>query len=115
MTTKNSLPVRYVLYSHYPEGDDPKRYPKKKPCELPGVKELVRHLKRLQGLLTWPGFEGLLILFYAPGLTECLAGIANREGKEYLEQNCKKLEFARAVDVYLQDLMKEQYSELLPR
>ncbi len=30
MTTKNSLPVRYVLYSHYPEGDDLKHYPEKK-------------------------------------------------------------------------------------
>ncbi|OLE44934.1 MAG: hypothetical protein AUI36_23040 [Cyanobacteria bacterium 13_1_40CM_2_61_4] len=60
-------------------------------------------------------FEGLLILFYAPGLTECLAGIASRKSKEYLEQNCKGLEFARAVDTYLQDLMKEQYRELLPR
>ena len=68
MTTKNSLPVRYVLYSHYPEGDDLKHYPEKKPCELDGVKDLIRHLKRLQGLLTWPVSKDCSSYFTRPVL-----------------------------------------------
>ncbi|MGZ8845655.1 MAG: hypothetical protein ACXW3C_04245 [Pyrinomonadaceae bacterium] len=115
MTTEHAFPVKYVLYSHYPEGDDLKAYPERKVEELDGVKDLVRHLKRLQGLLTWTGFEGLLVLFYAPGLAECLDGIQSRKTKEDLERNCKGLQFARAVDTYLQDRMREEYKDLVPR
>src|SRR5882724_1172899 len=116
MTAEHAFPVKYVLYSHYPEGiDDLKDYPEKKVWDLDSVKDLVRHLKRLQGLLTWSGFEGLLVLFFAPGLAECLDGIASRKSKEELEENCKGLQLARAVDTYLQGLMREEYKELVPR
>src|SRR6266849_244110 len=98
MTTEYPFPVSYVLYSHYPEGDDVEKYPQTAVCDLDGVKALVGHLKKLKGLLTWPGFEGLLVLFYAPGLAKCLDGIASRKSKEHIEQNCEELEFARAVD-----------------
>ena len=115
MAMQYDFPVKYVLYSHYPEGQDLKHYrPETKVWELEGVKDLVRHLKRLQGLLTWAGFEGLLVLFYAPGLAECLASIG-RKSKEDLEKDCKELQFARAVDDYLQELMRAEYQELVPR
>jgi hypothetical protein len=117
MTTEHPLPVRYVVYTHYPEGHDFEKYnaDNTPPSKLDGVKDLVSHLKRLQGLLTWPGFEGLLVLFYAPGLARCLELIESRKSTSQLVQECKELEFARAVDIYLQDLMKDEYKELVPR
>src|SRR5712692_10435737 len=60
-------------------------------------------------------FRRIACPVYAPGLAKCLDGIASRKSKEYLEQNCEELEFARAVDSYLQDLMKAEYKELVPR
>jgi hypothetical protein len=115
MAAAYPFPVKYVLYSHYPEDNDLEAYPEKRVSELESVKSLVHHLKRLQGLLTWTGFEGLLVLFFAPGLADCLDGIEDGKSKEDLEKDCKGLQFARAVDTYLQDLMREEYKELVPR
>lgn len=118
MTTEHPPPIRYVLYSHYPEYEDFETYrnEKKPPQELDRVKFLVGHLKGLQGLLTWPGFEGLLVLFYAPGLAKCLEGIAKRKDESALLEECAELKFARDVDIYLQRLlMTEDYEKLRPR
>lgn len=116
MTTQYPIPVRYVLYSHYPEGKDFDSYASgKKPFELDGVQSLVRHLAGLRGLLTWSGYEGLLVLFYAPGFAECLEGIAAGEDKTTLTQRYKELEFASAVQTYLKQLLEKDYEELAPR
>ncbi|MGH9967757.1 MAG: hypothetical protein ACREBG_07955 [Pyrinomonadaceae bacterium] len=116
MSTKYPLPVRYVLYSHYPEGRDYERY-----CEgeadvskLDGVKYLVSHLAGLSGLLTWTGFEGLLVLFYSPGFAKVLEGIESREDEGALLRY-KELEFAKAVETYLKSELKKDYDSLLPR
>src|SRR5213596_3376824 len=101
MTTKYRLPVRYVLYSHYPEQQDFDTYSKgTPPQELAGVQYLIDHLNGLQGLLTWPGYEGLLVLFYSPGLAKCLELIESIKTSSDLIQECKELEFASAVETY---------------
>jgi hypothetical protein len=116
MVTEDPIPVRYVLYSHYPEGNDFKDYSSgKNPSELTRVKLLVKHLTGLRGLLTWPGYEGLLVLFYAPGFAKCLEGIARGEDEITLVRTYQELEFARAVETYLNRLLGEKYRELLPR
>jgi hypothetical protein len=117
MTVASTLPVRYVLYTHYPEGDDFKEYRRRgtPPRELPGVQFLVSHLTGLRGLLTWPGYEGLIVLFYAPGFAECLRGIASRMTETDLVRKCRELEFARAVDTYLHGLLAREHRALLPR
>jgi hypothetical protein len=117
MTAEYPLPIYYVLYTHYPELDDFNQYAKygTPPGDLPGVDFLVQHLSGLRGLLTWPGYEGLLVLFYAPGLAECLRGIANQQTREQLIDTCKELEFADAVHKYIDGVMKQDYEELLPR
>src|SRR6266480_2480901 len=110
MTDRHPLPVRYVLYTHFPEGTDFEAFLEQKKhlsdhgnwkhevSGLDGVRSLVSHLEGLRGLLTWPGYEGLLVLFYAPGLAECLDGIADRRSEPYLRKNCLKLRFAKTVD-----------------
>ncbi len=117
MNSQESLPVRYVLYSHYPEDKDFEihRNENKKTHQLPGVQALVSHFKNLTGLLNWPGYEGLLVLFYAPGLSNCLEGIANRKSETELVQSTEKLRFARAVETYLLELVKKDYVELSRR
>jgi hypothetical protein len=116
MRAGRSVPVRYVLYSHYPEGKDFDAYKKGTPVkELQGVQYLIRHFYGLQGLLTWPGYEGLLVLFYAPGLAKCLELIESRKSTNDLVQECKELEFASAVETYLQDVIRQKYEELVPR
>jgi len=113
----NPLSVRYVLYTHYPEGSDWEKYKELEtpPDKLEGVQFLVRHLSGLRGLLTWPGYEGFLVLFYSPGLSECLEGIEEQQSIEELQETCKALEFAKTVHDYLNDLMRTEYQELLPR
>jgi hypothetical protein len=117
MTTDYPLSVRYVLYSHYPEGNDFNHHLKEgtPPHKLEGVQYLVGHLKGLSGLLTWPGYEGLLVLFYAPGLADCLDGIGKGDSEIDLVRSCPSLKFARAVETYLQALVKKEYKELESR
>ena len=116
MPSEYALPVRYVLYTHYPEGDDFNQW--KSGTVLPdlaGVKFLVRHLGGLRGLLAWPGYEGVLVLYYSPGLHECLDGIAHHESLEALERNCTELQFAKAVQDHFESVLNREYRELLPR
>lgn len=116
MPAKYQLPVRYVLYSHYPEGQDYKRYCEgaKDVSQLEGVKFLVSHLSGLNGLLTWPGYEGLLVLFYAPGFAEVLEGIDRRKNEKALLR-LDELKFAKAVENYLKGELRKDYEGLLPR
>lgn len=114
--TTDYLPVRYVLYSHYPEGKDFENHQKGTELQnLQGLQDLTGHLKGLRGLLTWPGYEGLLVLFYAPGLAKWLEGIANGVSEKDLLHTCEQLKFARVVDSYLEELVKTEYEELVPR
>ncbi len=116
MASEDPIPVKYVLYSHYPEGDDFKDYESgQKPSKLSGVKKLVRHLTGLRGLLTWPGYEGLLVLFYAPGFAKCLEGIAKGENEAALVENYPELKFAREVETYLNRLLEKKHKDLVPR
>lgn len=116
MTTENPTPVKYVLYSHYPEGSDLEHYRRgTSPDQLEGVQYLVRHFRGLRGMLTWPGYEGLLVLFYAPGFAKCLDGIANGKSAKDLVRDHEELRFARAVDDYVQEVMKKDFKETVPR
>lgn len=117
MKPQYPLPVRYVLYTHYPHDNDWSEYRlrKTKPDKLEGVQFLVTHLSGLQGLLTWPGYEGLLVLFYAPGLAECLAGIAEHRSIEELERTCPALTFAKSVHNHIEGLLDTKYQELRSR
>lgn len=113
LTTENSTPVRYVLYSHYPEGDDLKHYDEGRvgPDRLEGVQYLVKHFKGLRGMLTWPGYEGLLVLFYAPGLAKCLTGIGRGKSLNELVRDHVELRFASEVDKYIQEVMRKEFKE----
>lgn len=114
----NKIPVKYVLYSHYShpqEKNDLKAWAdgKGKPVEeLEGVKFLLSRFASLQGLLTSPGHEGLVVLFFAPGLTECFDGI--EEKREDLLQAHAPLRFAEAVSDCVNRVLREN-KRLYPR
>jgi hypothetical protein len=121
MSSPPPPPVKYVLYSHYNayEKEDFEAYKAQKDEEknvskLKGVRFLVRHLAGLSGLLTWPGYEGLLVLFYAPGFAKALEGIGRQEDEATLLRH-PELEFAKAVEIYLKSKLKKDYKKLLPR
>lgn len=83
----NPIPVKYMLYSHFNayEKDDFESY--KRGCrveDLQGVRYLIDHFRGLKELLTSPGHEGLLVLFYAPGYERFLEGLTRREDDAYL-------------------------------
>ena len=111
------LPVKYVLYAHYAnqEREDFKAWndgrgtPAK---ELKGVSFLLSRFRSLRSLLTSPGYEGLVVLFYAPGLTECFDGIGER--REDLLKIHEPLRFAEAVSACVTEALRES-SGLGPR
>src|SRR5688500_17791021 len=88
---KSSPSVKYVLYTHYGhrEADDFRAWSDGTPAnELVGVRYLAGHLNGLHELLTSPAYEGILVMFYAPGFSDCLDGIAmGRARDELLAQN----------------------------
>jgi hypothetical protein len=94
------LPVKYVLYTHYAkkDADDFKEWQKNPGgtnlTQLTGVDFLIKHLKGLQELLTWPAHEGLLVLFYGPGFPDCLDGIAEGKSRDVLCDEIPELRFA---------------------
>jgi hypothetical protein len=85
----DKIPVKYVLYTHYAnkEKQDFKCWNDgkgKPPAELDGIKFLISSVEELGDLLTSPGYEGLVVLFYAPGLAECLDGIEEGLSRDQL-------------------------------
>lgn len=94
------LPIRHVLYSHYAahEDEDHKAFSEgTPPGKLRVVQHLEAHRRGLAELLGTPGYEGILVLFYAPGFAEFLTGIAHGKSDEQLLQENESLRFAAAV------------------
>src|SRR5207245_2155965 len=114
MAHNGKIQVRYVLYAHYAnqEGPDFQKWADGKgeqPTSLPGIRFLVSHFPGLRDLLTAPGYEGLVVLFYAPGLTECFLGIEEGQTREELLQQHSSLRFAQAVSSYVdQELARDE-------
>lgn len=113
------MPAKYVLYSHYAygEGDDFESWRKGVPCsELTGMRYLVRHLAGLSQLLASPAYEGLLVLFYAPGFSfaTCLQGIADGFSREKLLSSHEELAYANDIANYVDSILP-QYGELYSR
>ncbi|HLK56277.1 MAG TPA: hypothetical protein VKU00_06920 [Chthonomonadaceae bacterium] len=111
--------VKYVLYVHYAfsEEADFKAYNEGTPPEnLRCVHHLMNHIRGLKELLTSPGHEGQLVLFYAPGYERFLKFLAERQDIERLRQDIdhinldqyedpngvRQLRFAKAVGEYVQ-------------
>lgn len=95
----SQVTVKHVLYSHYGtyERSDFDNYNNGTAIEdLEGIKHLEKHFRGLKELLTTPGHEGLLVLFYAPGFAEFLSGIAQGKTIEYLVEEHPNLKFADA-------------------
>ena len=92
--------VKYVLYTHYAyrDADDFAAWSSgTPPNDLVGVQYLAEHLKGLRELLTSPAYEGILVMFYAPGFADCLDGIARgKQRGELLAQN-NRIRFAAEV------------------
>jgi hypothetical protein len=102
------LPIKYVLFSHYGkyEETDFKDFSKEKHGrdlrDLKGISYLLSHFRGLRELLTAPGHQGILVLFYAPGYARFLEKLAhpgggNPEPTPQQREEDQKLEFAAEV------------------
>jgi len=106
------LPARYnfVLYSHYAyEKEDFAAHNKGVPAgELPGVLNLREHLRGLKELLTTPGHEGLLVLFYGIGFEEFVSAMGTDDAarKAHLLKH-ERLKFARIIAERVRQDMKD--------
>ncbi|MGH9882383.1 MAG: hypothetical protein ACRD6N_13180, partial [Pyrinomonadaceae bacterium] len=111
---ESSLPVKYVLYTHYGhhEAADFTEWSKGTATEgLVGVRYFAEHLNGLRELLTSPAYEGVLVMFYAPGFPDCLDGIAlGRQRSELLAEN-DRIRFAAEVGQSITALLRS-YGEL---
>lgn len=119
-----SLPVKYVLYSHYgrSDSDDFKAWEEGKGkaiADLEGVKYLKNHLNGLNELLTSPAYEGMLVLFYAPGFAKCLDVLSDTDkgnrDKEMALAKIMDLKFANEVRRYLDAEFLKKEKELARR
>ena len=100
MRSPSQTPVKYVLYSHYSYGEaaDHRAFIEGTPVdELTGLQYLEQHFRGLRELLTAPGHEGLLVLFYSPGFEEFLTGVAEQKKPEDLLDDSVNLRFADEV------------------
>jgi hypothetical protein len=108
----HDFPIRHVLYCHYGafEKDDFAEHGKGCPAAaLPGVKHLQNHLQSLKELLTTPGHEGMLVIFYyAAGLPELVQGIEARLDKEQLLERWDCLRFAAGVADEVRKILAER-------
>ncbi len=99
--TEVAIPTKYILFSHYAahESGDFEAFTKlgTHPIDLPGVRFLIEHLRGLRELLTSPGHEGLLVLFYASGYEDFLNGLVHGKDDEVLRSESPQLLFAEAV------------------
>ena len=106
----SQVTVKYVLYSHYGayERSDFDKFKNGTAIEdLEGIIHLEKHLRGLKELLTTPGHEGLLVLFYAPGFAEFLSGIAHGNAIENLVQEHPSLKFADAFSNCVRSKLKD--------
>ena len=111
---ESSYPVRYVLYTHYfyQEAEDFAAWCSgTTPDQLVGVGYLTQHLEGLCELLTSPAYEGILVMFYAPGFADCLDGIAMGEQRDELLAQNKAIRFAAEVGQWIASLL-QRYPEL---
>jgi hypothetical protein len=100
----NETPVMYALYSHFGVFEDAdfrnwseaKRTKDLNPARgLQAVNHLRNHLRELKSLLTTPGHEGMLILFYSPGFRWMLDDLA----RDVYSTTDTKEHFELAADV----------------
>lgn len=106
----SQVTVKYVLYSHYGayERSDFDKFKNGTAIEdLEGIMHLEKHLRGLKELLTTPGHEGLLVLFYASGFAEFLSGIAHGNAIENLVQKHPSLKFADAFSNCVRSKLKD--------
>lgn len=106
----SQVTVKYVLYSHYGayEQSDSVKFKNGTAIEdLEGIMHLEKHFRALKELLTTPGHEGLLVIFYAPGFAEFLSGIARGNTIENLIQKDPDLKFADAFSNCVQSKLKD--------
>jgi hypothetical protein len=107
--------VRYVLYSHYGynEREDFSAYQRGDKVEaLEGVRRLLSHCRSLGELLTTPGHEGLLVLFFATGYERFLQALAKQK-PENIEDlvsrddlDSRPLRYVQEVAGYLRSKLK---------
>lgn len=113
---EEQLAAKYVLYSHYSyeEDSDFKTFEQSHTTsELKGIAWLNDHLRGLAELLKTPGYEGVLVLFYAPGFLEFLAGVEKQKEKSQLRAESSKLRFAEAFVLHAREQLHQ--AELLDR
>jgi len=106
----NQVTVKYVLYSHYGafERSDFEKFKKGSSVEeLDGIKHLEKHFRGLKELLTTPGHEGLLVLFYAPGFAEFLTGIAKGQKISELIEEHQCLKFASNFSSCIEEKLRD--------
>jgi len=109
-----SASIKYVLYTHYNnnEAKDFEAWASGTPCEkLKGVRFLTEHLKGLRELLTSPAYEGILVMFYAHGFSDCLDGIAAGKRRDELLNQNDRVRFAAEVSKSIVAILKN-YGEL---
>lgn len=115
MPDRDSIPIKYALYSHfgYAERADFETWKSAEGEEdetlygnLSGVRYLARHFDGLHDLLGSPGYEGLLVLFYSSGFEECLDGIAEGLSRDELLGRYERLRFAHRVGRHVENLLR---------
>ncbi len=114
---ERSSSVKYVLYTHYSyrEKEDFKLWSSKKSCaDISSVVFLADHFNGLRELLTSPAYEGVLVIFYAPGFAECLDGIALGKSRDELLEENDRVRFSAEVGQYISTLLQE-HGELATR
>ncbi|PWU12328.1 MAG: hypothetical protein C5B49_16520 [Bdellovibrio sp.] len=97
----NTLPTSYVLYSHFFffEKQDFETFVKSaesQTVELKGLEVLRRYLPELRRLLTAPGSEGYLVIYYACGLKQFLEGVQKGMRSREMPDKYPELRFAKA-------------------
>src|SRR5437879_3936866 len=115
---ERAVPIKYVLFSHYGkyEAEDFRdfirsRHPRDV-GNLKGVSYLLSHFRGLRELLTAPGHQGILVLFYSPGYAWFLenlahAGDGNSPVTEHQREEEKRLDFAAEVKRFLGRKLKD--------
>jgi hypothetical protein len=104
-------PIKYILYSHYGVFEE-KDYEawsaagtnRKASRDLNCIQQLRHHLGGLKELLTTPGHEGNLILFYLPGFRWTLDKLAERdESPESADHLVMAAEVATVIESELRE------------